>query len=419
MSATQASFSSRPVSLRAVLLPTLPAPQSVAEETQDEPQIEQIQDEIDVLRYRNSPFASGAFMLGGRSGDAGINRLIVRDVGPGGSVAIANQVRFGIDVHAVDVSSGTPDGRSESRFGTLRPGALFVEQHASGYAGEVQLSSDSFGISFGSSPRGFLADTWIGGLRLGRADGPIRLMAVRDLVKDSLLSYAATRDPRTGTVWGGVVSNAVSLQLNYDNDGSGLYVVLGSAALRGHNVPDNWNAEGSAGGYWTIAPDAPARVTLGVNLAAMHYDNNQNFFSLGHGGYFSPQRFAQASMPVSVSARVGRSSYAITASPGYQYFTESSAPYYPTGLAVPEPFDPGVYAAQEHQGPAYNVVARVDYRLARHWHFGAYAAANNARDYNSRSAGITVKLLARPLPTATDLRVRSIPDWRGNQPFGD
>ena len=187
------------------------------------------------------------------------------------------------------------------------PGALFTGQTASGYSGEIQLSGDAFGLSFGTSPRGFLTDTWIGGLRLGRPDGPIRLMAVRDRVKDSMLSYAAVRDPGTATVWGGVVSNSVSVQVFHDDSGTGQYVVLGGGILRGENVPDNWNAEGSAGAYWTIAPSDQARLTLGLNLAAMHYDNNQNFFSFGHGGYFSPQKFAQASVPLSLFARLGRS----------------------------------------------------------------------------------------------------------------
>ena len=78
---------------------------------------------------------------------------------PGGSVAINNMVRFGIDVHSVTLSNGTPDGQSESRFGTLMPGALFTGQTASGYSGEIQLSGDAFGLSFGTSPRGFLTDT--------------------------------------------------------------------------------------------------------------------------------------------------------------------------------------------------------------------------------------------------------------------
>jgi hypothetical protein len=40
------------------------------------------------------------------------------------------------------------------------------------------------------------------------------------------------------------------------------------------------------------------------------------------------------------------------------------------------------------------------------------------RDFDSRMAGVALKLLARPLPTSTDLRVKSIPEWRGNRPFG-
>ena len=271
----------RLASVSRVLLQT-PRENSLTE-PQDPEQVEEIQNEIDSLRYRNTPFASAAFTLSGRSGDPGIARLIIRDGAPGGSLAINNTVRFGIDVHSVTLSNGTPDGRSESRFGTLMPGALFTGQTASGYSGEIQLSGDAFGLSFGTSPRGFLTDTWIGGLRLGRPDGPIRLMAVRDRVKDSMLSYAAVRDPGTATVWGGVVSNSVSVQLSHDDSGTGQYVVLGGGILRGENVPDNWNAEGSAGAYWTIAPSDQARLTLGLNLAAMHYDNNQNFFSFGTG----------------------------------------------------------------------------------------------------------------------------------------
>ena len=132
------------------------------------------------------------------------------------------------------------------------------------------------------------------------------------------------------------------VQLSHDDSGTGQYVVLGGGILRGENVPDNWNAEGSAGAYWTIAPSDQARLTLGLNLAAMHYDNNQNFFSFGHGGYFSPQKFAQASVPLSLFARLGRSMHEITASPGFQYFTRKRRAFYPTlAIAIPgEPFGP-------------------------------------------------------------------------------
>ena len=68
---------------------------------QDPEQVEEIQNEIDSLRFRNTPFASAAFTLSGRSGDPGIAQLIIRDGAPGGSLAINNTVRFGIDIHSV------------------------------------------------------------------------------------------------------------------------------------------------------------------------------------------------------------------------------------------------------------------------------------------------------------------------------
>jgi tetratricopeptide (TPR) repeat protein len=395
------------------------AEQGGSEQRRDPQQVEQLEEDIDTVRNRNTPAVAGTFTFAGRSGDPGINRLVVSDYSPLGSAAVADKVRFGIDVHGVSLDSGTPDGRSEMRFGTLPPGETFPEQRASGFGGEAQLSTDVFGLMFGTSPTGFLASTWTGGFRIGVPDGPVRLTVVRDLVKDSMLSYAGARDPLTGEVWGGVVSNSASAQFSHDSSGTGQYLSVSAGLLRGQNVQDNWNAEGSAGMYWGVAVSDRGQLTVGLNATGMHYARNLNFFSFGHGGYFSPQRLVQASVPFTWSAKQGPVSYEILASPGYQYFAEDASPYYPLGITVePEPFAPLVYDAHEHQGPNYNVRFRANYRLAPHWHVDVFAAANNTRDFDSRTVGVTLKLLARPLPTSGDLRVKGIPDWRGNRAFG-
>jgi hypothetical protein len=51
------------------------------------------------------------------------------------------------------------------------------------------------------------------------------------------------------------------------------------------------------------------------------------------------------------------------------------------------------------------------------WHIGLNVAANNTRDFDSRGGRLVLKFLTRPVPPATDLRVKSIPDWRGGQPL--
>jgi len=400
------------------------APADSAADPQRTPQndrTDEIEDDIDVVKNRNTPFASGGFVFSGRAGDPGLSRLMVRDVTPGGSVTFGNSVRVGIDVHSLTLTSGTPDGLSGYRFGTLPLGARFVEQQANGYTAEVQVAGTHVGASIGTPASEFLTKTWTGGLRLGPATGPIRLIAVRERMKDSLLSYAGERDPGSGLVWGGVVSNAVSLQASHDNEGDGQYLTLGGGLLRGENVANNWNAEASAGAYWSVGTGGPTSLTLGVAGTAMHYNKNLSFFSLGHGGYFSPQRFLQGSIPLSWSIRHSRVFYEMQASPGFQYFTADAAPFYPIGIgsAPVVSLATQMYDDQHRKGATYNVTARLEYRIAPHVHLSAFGAANNTRDFDAHTIGIALRVLANRLPGTTNLRVRAVPDWRGNQPLGN
>jgi len=390
--------------------PRADAPSDTQESTKD---AQQLQDEIDLVQHRNTPLVSVGAPVTIRAGDPGINRLSTVEGVLGGTAAIENTVRVTANARTVSLSSGVPDGRSSYRFGTLPLGAVFAEQTASGQGGDVQLSSTLVGATAGLSPHGFLRETWTAGLRLGAVNGPVQLVAVRDNVKDSLLSYAGSRDPGTGIIWGGVVSNAASLQLVHNESSSGQYLSATGALLRGHNVINNWEVEAGAGAYWTVATTAQGSLTLGLSATGMHYDKNSNFFTLGHGGYFSPQQYAVAAVPISWSGRQPHVTYEISASAGYQYIGEDAAPYYPTGGLS----SPASYAASIQRGVNYNVSARVDYHIAPHWYFGSFASANNARAYQKTAAGVTLTFLTQRLPTNTGLHPQQVPDWRGAQPL--
>jgi hypothetical protein len=144
-----------------------------------------------------------------------------------------------------------------------------------------------------------------------------------------------------------------------------------------------------------------------------------SFFSLGHGGYFSPQQLLQGSFPLSWSIRHSRLFWEMQASPGFQYFTTDAAPFYPLGNGPAVPFGPVTYDDTHNRGATYNVNARLEYRLMAHLHFSAFGGANNTRDFNARTIGVALRLLANRLPGTTNLRVRAVPDWRGNQPLGN
>jgi tetratricopeptide (TPR) repeat protein len=373
---------------------------------------QQIQDEIDVVQNRNTPFVDLGDVASGRAGDPGIDRLIIEDGILGASVTANNEVRFGLEAHGIYLYSGTPDGHSKSQFGTLAPGVTFGQQATAGVTGELQLSTPTFGLDFGATPQQFPVPNFTGGLRFRPLNGPITFLATRDSVKDSLLSYAGIRDPGSGIIWGGVVSNTGTLQFDHKDRRGGQYASGSFSYLTGKNVPNNWEVSANAGLYFTIVKG----LAVGLNANGMHYDRNLSFFSLGQGGYFSPQQYGLASIPISWFSRHKRFEYEIRASLGAQYFSQDSSPFFPARVNAILP-PQGSYRSETHTGPNYSFALRLGYRIAPHVYFDTFATANNARNYATQTVGFSLKFLAHRLPTNTDLHVNSIPDWRGNQPF--
>jgi hypothetical protein len=238
-----------------------------------------------------------------------------------------------------------------------------------------------------------------------------QLVITRDTVKDSLLSFAGTRDPGTGIMWGGVVSNSATLQYVSSESGSDLYSSVGGSLLRGVHVADNWSLQGTAGGYWRVAGNDQGALTIGFNATGMHYDRNLNFFSLGHGGYFSPQLYLLGAAPVSWRGWSPGLEYEISASAGIQSIKADGAPLDPTRSDVL------FYAADSRRGTNYSASFRLEYHIANHVYIQAFAGANNTRDYSSRTVQIALKFLLNRVPTGAHLALRSIPDWKGNRPF--
>ena len=375
---------------------------------------ERVQDELDVVQHRNTPFANAGVPLAFRSGSPGIDRLTTRDAVAGGSATIGDAVRVNVAVHAIDLNSGVPDGQSGYRFGTLPLGATFAEQRVSGHGLEAQVSTDGYGVAVGMSPGEFPVPNWTAGIRYGRSAGGLTLLATRDSVKDTLLSYAGSIDPPTGIVWGGVISNSASMHFSRDTSGDGQYLSIGAAFLKGQNVADNWSVEGTGGAYWRMFEIREGGLSIGLSATGIHYDKNLNFFSLGHGGYFSPQQYLLGSVPVSWRDHRGAVAYDISVSGGLQSIREDASPYYPTRPLAGQSY----YPSQVTTGPNYNFAARLEYHASPHWYVEGFAAANNARNYESRTFGFALKLLVERLPPGTNLHPKAIPDWRGRPPFG-
>jgi hypothetical protein len=165
--------------------------------------------------------------------------------------------------------------------------------------------------------------------------------------------------------------------------------------------------------YWNVVQG----LTLGAGITGMHYNKNLNYFSFGQGGYFSPQKYYLAAIPITWYARHPRFEYQIKFSGGIQYLEQDQSPFYPVSPPASSVVTPGLYASSSTTAPNYNADLRLGYRVTPHVYFETLANASNAQNFYTQSAGFSLKFMIDSIPTSTDLQVNSIPDWTGKQPF--
>ena len=67
----------------------------------------------------------------------------------------------------------------------------------------------------------------------------------------------------------------------------------------------------------------------------MHYGQNLRYFTYGQGGYFSPEAYLLAGVPISWIGHYGPNfHYSVNGSIGGQAFQEESAAYFPLDTAL-------------------------------------------------------------------------------------
>ena len=396
----------------AAMFSPAPAVSAASPETSDR---EQIQANIDALHERNAPFVGMGTVVTGRSGQGGYDQLIRQEASLEASTPIGDNMRFSIAAKPVFLYSGAADGTSTWRSGSAPVGATFAAQSASGLAGEGQLISRNFGLMAGISPQGFPVRNFTGGLRLRPAGGPVTFIFSRDSVKDSMLSYAGVRDSTSGQVWGGVISNRMAINFNKGDAASGFYGSTGYEIITGTGVADNRRLDGNIGTYWRVMNTPKGSLTVGANLFGMHYEKDLNYFTLGQGGYFSPQSYFLFSVPVTWQGTWDKKlTYKIGGSLGSQHFSEDATPYFPLGGNLQSNGNP-YYPAQAVTGASYTLEANATYRLSANWLLTGFLNANNTRNYAAESAGFTVRYLFHQ-SQASELTMPLMNDWRGLDP---
>ncbi|HEY8996441.1 MAG TPA: cellulose synthase subunit BcsC-related outer membrane protein, partial [Edaphobacter sp.] len=219
---------------------------------------EDMEQHLDAIQAASSPYLGGRSWVGFHSGQPGYDRLTIFTADIEQSSMIANGARLSVIVHPTLLQGGNTDSNATFQLGTLPAGAVANAQSSAGVGGELQLRTRNFGAAVGYTPHGFLVENVIGRLLIQPGAGPVTFTFDRQSIEDSQLSYAGLRDPGSislnnrGNIWGGVIANAGSIQINRGDASSGWYIAGGGQYITGRHIRSNTRVDGYAGAYWSV-----------------------------------------------------------------------------------------------------------------------------------------------------------------------
>lgn len=344
-----------------------------------------IERDMQRVRDRYRPGLSGTFEARQRSGEAGLSALTELRQSIEAQAPLGYGARASLRISEVELGTGALGSSAATRYGSGSgdpPGSagIYGTELRVGYEGPL-LSAD-----FGTSPLGFAIFSLQGGARLHGTAGPVSLGigASRRSVFDSVLSWAGATDPAKGLHWGGVIVDSGRVDLGVTLGTVGLHAWGEGGRLIGVRVADNLRGSGGASADLLVYDGGAGQIRLGPTAAALGYQRNLRFFTLGHGGYFSPQRFVHGGFALRWR-REGDIRWDLAAEPGYDYYQEAHEAVFP--LAPDGRFYPG----RDSGGASFNGTGFVGLGVSRDFEVGLTAAVQQAPQFQEVRAGLALR----------------------------
>ncbi len=357
------------------------------------------------------------------SGQAdGTSVISVQEATTSGNCLVTISQPLGTDLNTGPQGSASTCGTTASTTTSTPP----PQQNAAGVGGELQLAFPHLALAAGYTPYGLLVSNVTGRATWRPENGPFTFSFVRDSVKDTQLSYGGLRDPGSaslsfpGNVWGGVIANQGNVQYARGDAQSGFYLGIGGQYITGYNVEDNVRLDGSGGAYWRVKtlPEF-GNLSIGVNFFGMHYTHNEQAYTFGMGGYFSPQEYFLANIPFTWTGHyLTRWHYEILGGFGVQAFQQDATSLFPLAAqkASEIAMNNAMLPALTSVGPNYNLRGTAAYQIGPHWFAGGFLSANNSRNYASVSAGFSIHYMFRAQPSTVTSPTGMFPT-EGFRPF--
>ncbi|MBU5622048.1 cellulose biosynthesis protein BcsC [Enterobacteriaceae bacterium S5_ASV_15] len=302
-------------------------------------------------------------------------------------------------------SFDTDNGTYDPTWGTCAetPCHGSTNQAANGASVAVGWQNNTWAWDIGTTPMGFDVVDVVGSLSYSNDLGPIgyTLNAHRRPISSSVLAFAGQKDPNTDTTWGGVRATGGGVSMSYDKgEANGIWSSLSADSLTGKNVEDNWRVRWMTGYYYKLINQNNERLTVGVSNMLWHYDKDLSGYSLGQGGYYSPQEYVSFALPVNWRKRTENWSWELGGSVSWSHSKTKDVMRYPLQGLIPDN-EPGRYTdkgvmgtGSSSSGTGYTARAIVERRVTSNWFVGLGVDIQEAKDYTPSHALLYVRYSA-------------------------
>ena len=298
--------------------------------------------------------------------------------------------RWWLQADAVSVDAGklSTDFNAASSLGTLRAAGPtaprpFTNEAQNGLAVGLGFVTDTFAADIGSTPLGFELPQWVGGFEW-RPDVPdiaVSLGFSRRAVTSSVLSYAGMRDPVSGTRWGGVVQTGPYIDAGIYRERFSVAGALRFTEITGERVLDNRFFGARIGGDWKFYSTPQLSASLGLTLNYWQYDHNLQNYTFGSGGYYSPQSYVSAVLPLEVWGETHDWSYRLRVSMSHTNSEHDAIAVFPNDPALQATAGAPTFGEDSSSGISLSAYAAVERQLSPTWIAGAKLDIDRADYY--------------------------------------
>jgi len=300
--------------------------------------------------------------------------------------------------------STASNGSFNPKWGTCASTPCYghTSQTADGASVAVGWENSTWAMDIGTTPMGFEVVDVVGGISYSSDIGPLgyTVNAHRRPVSSSMLAFAGQVDPNTHKTWGGVRSTGGGVSVSYDKgEANGIWSSLNADSLTGENVADNWRVRWMTGYYYKLINANNERLTVGLSNMLWHYDKDLSEYTLGQGGYYSPQQYVSFALPINWRKRTENWSWELGGSVSWSHSKSNDGKRYPIQSLIP--VEPGRYGDRSEpeegsssSGTGYTARAIIERRVTSNWFVGMGVDIQEAKDYPPSHALMYVRYSA-------------------------